>query len=266
MSRNWDLFKVGAGLRGHGQPLLLLLLVCGIAANAWGGGSLAVSGSRGRGGGWTTGSAWARSGFYGADGGLNRGALPPPSGWVRSSDPLQRPSLDPGAVRPPSVVADPGSRSGSGGDGPAAGQPSIGHPWAAQPAWVRPGWGQARPWVWGWYGQSATPTWAWWPAQSARWGAATLASAAAIDAAISGAIASQQPVIAVPGTQGQLQLVFASVQPLGPGLVSFLAAGAAGGFGLTADCSAGLLNGQRPANLAQAELVNAACLVAFGPA
>ncbi len=135
---------------------------------------------------------------------------------------------------------------------------------AVRPGWARPGWGVARPWNYGWYGGWATPSWGWWGARAAAWGVGTLATAAIINSAVDAAVASSQTVIVVPNTE--YQLLFGTVQPTGTSTVAFEVSADGSVFQLSADCQQGLLNGQEPASAQEAELLNAACQVAFGTA
>jgi hypothetical protein len=128
--------------------------------------------------------------------------------------------------------------------------------------WARPGWGVARPWNYGWYGGWSTPAWGWWGARAATWGIATLATASIINSAVDAAISSNQTYILVP--QSNYQLIFASVVPTSSSVVSFAVNADGGTYQLTADCNAGLLDGRQPQSAAEAELLNAACQVAFG--
>lgn len=133
------------------------------------------------------------------------------------------------------------------------------------PGWARPGWGYARPWGAGWYGGWATPGWGWWGANAALWGISTLASAAVINAAVDAAVSSNTTYIVVPQTT--YQLLFGTVQPVGSQGVSFLVQADDGStYNLTADCNAGTIDGVAPNSAAQAELLNAACQVAYGSA
>jgi hypothetical protein len=133
-----------------------------------------------------------------------------------------------------------------------------------RPGWARPGWGVARPWGYGWYGGWATPTWGWWGARAAAWGVATLTTAAIINSAVDAAVASNQTIIVVPNTG--YQLLYGTVQPSGASTVSFAVTADGSTYQLSADCQSGLLNGQEPGNAQEAELLNAACQVAFGTA
>ncbi|MEB3184233.1 MAG: hypothetical protein VKN15_07570, partial [Cyanobacteriota bacterium] len=131
------------------------------------------------------------------------------------------------------------------------------------PGWARPGWNLARPWNWGWYGAWSTPPWGWWGARSVAWGLTSLATAAAINSAVNDAIAASQTVIVVP--QSTYQLYYNSVEPSGDQTISFVAVPGGGeAQTFSADCNNGSLNGDQPAGAAEAELLNAACQVAFG--
>jgi len=133
-----------------------------------------------------------------------------------------------------------------------------------RPGWARPGWGVARPWNHGWYGGWATPSWGWWGASAAAWGVGALATAAIINSAVDAAVASSQTVIVVPNTQ--YQLLFGTVQPTGTATVAFDVSANGSVYQLSADCQSGLLNSQPPGSAQEAELLNAACQVAFGTA
>ncbi|MCP9849605.1 hypothetical protein [Cyanobium sp. Morenito 9A2] len=133
-----------------------------------------------------------------------------------------------------------------------------------RPGWARAGWGVARPWNHGWYGGWNTPTWGWWGARAAAWGVGTLATAAIINSAVNDAISSNQTYIVVPNTN--YQLLFGSVQPSGTAGVTFAVTADGSTYELSADCNAGLINGQEPQNAQEAELLNSACQVAFGNA
>lgn len=136
------------------------------------------------------------------------------------------------------------------------------HPVNLHPGWARPGWGVARPWPYGWYGGWTTPAWSWWGGRAALWGITALATAAMINAAVDSAISSDATAIAVPDSG--FELLYGTVRPIGSGSISFdvMANGAV--YSLTADCNAGTLNGQQPDTAAEAQLLNAACQVAFG--
>ena len=130
------------------------------------------------------------------------------------------------------------------------------------PGWVRPGWNAARPWNWGWYGGWSTPPWGWWGVRSAAWGLRTLATAAVINNAVNDAIAASQTTIVVPDTT--YQLYFNSVQTSGDQVVYFVVTDGVESRQISADCSSGTLAGQEPSDASEAQLLNAACQVAFG--
>ena len=140
--------------------------------------------------------------------------------------------------------------------------PTVNRTWNANPGWARPGWGMARPWATGWYGGWASPSWGWWGARAAVWGVATLTTAAVINSAVNSAIDDHVEVIVVPNTN--YQLLYGTVQPSGSSSVSFVVQADGNSYQLTADCNQGLLNGQQPQSVQEAELLNAACQVAYG--
>jgi hypothetical protein len=131
------------------------------------------------------------------------------------------------------------------------------------PGWARPGWSVARPWNWGWYGGWASPPWGWWAARSVAWGVTSLATAAVINNAVNDAIAANQTLIVVP--QSSYELYYNSIAPSGDQQITFVAVPNGGEAQTwTADCRSGSLNGYQPAGSAEAQLLNAACQVAFG--
>ncbi|MFM7361851.1 MAG: hypothetical protein ACKO25_08520 [Cyanobium sp.] len=132
------------------------------------------------------------------------------------------------------------------------------------PGWARPGWGVARPWNWGWYGGWSNPPWGWWGARAATWGIGTLATAAIINDAVNDAVNASQTYIVVPNTG--YQLLYGTVQPSGNDAVTFVVSADGNNYQLSADCQRGLINGRDPSSAAEAELLNAACQVAFGTA
>ena len=133
-----------------------------------------------------------------------------------------------------------------------------------QPGWARPGWGVARPWNWGWYGGWSNPPWGWWGARAAAWGVGTLATAAIINASVNDAVSNDVTYIVVPNSGYELQ--FGTVQPVGTASVSFVVTANGSSYQLTGDCQAGTLNGREPNSSQEAELLNAACQVAYGQA
>jgi len=130
------------------------------------------------------------------------------------------------------------------------------------PGWARPGWGYARPWSYGWYGGWAAPRWGWWGASAAVWGVTSLASAVIINAAVDAAVSNNTTYIVVPETT--YQLLYGTVQPSGSQGVTFLVQIDGSTYNLSADCNAGTIDGTPPKDAAQAELLNAACQVAYG--
>lgn len=130
------------------------------------------------------------------------------------------------------------------------------------PGWVRPGWQLARPWRYGWYGNWNRPPWGWWSARSVAWGVGSLATAAVITDAVNQAIAASQPTIVV--QDAGYTLYYNSVEPTGDQSIRFTAATGDTPFEATGDCQSGELNGREPTIAAQAQLLNAACQVAFG--
>jgi hypothetical protein len=133
-----------------------------------------------------------------------------------------------------------------------------------RPGWARAGWGVARPWNHGWYGGWSTPSWGWWGARAAAWGIGTLATASIINNAVDRAVQSNTQYIVVPNTS--YQLLYGSVQPTGSSSVSFAVTADDSTYQLTADCTNGLIDGRAPDSAEEAELLNAACQVAFGSA
>jgi hypothetical protein len=139
---------------------------------------------------------------------------------------------------------------------------SFDNRWDNYPGWARPGWGYARPWNYGWYGGWATPAWGWWGARAAAWGVGALATAAIINDAVDDAVSDHVSYIAVPNSN--YGLLYGTVAPSGSDGVTFevIADGAA--ITMSADCRRGTLNGRDPNTVAEAELLNAACQVAYG--
>lgn len=239
-----------------------------------------------RGGGAARGGGRASTGLSAAGSGLNRGTSRPSGGWS-SRVPSDR--VQPSLSREGSRL---GHRNGASFDGNGLNRNvnrdvnrninrninrdvnrNISGHWGRNvnlnrvnlyPGWARPGWAVARPWNYGWYGGWSTPAWGWWGARAAAWGITTLATAAVINAAVNSAVQNQVSYIVVPDTN--LQLLYGTVQPSGSNGVSFLVTDNGNSYQLTADCQSGSLNGNVPASAAEAELVNAACQVAYGSA
>ena len=267
-----DLLARGGGGRGGG--------------GGGGGGRIGGGGHRAGGGG-----NRPQTGFQGAGGGLNRGSSRPSGGWSNKlgSD-NARPSLD----RP--VAQRDGNRNlnrdgdrnlNLNRDGNRDLNRNlnrdlnrdvnrnisrdINRDWNRRvnindvnlyPGWARPGWGLARPWNYGWYGGWSTPSWGWWGARAAAWGIGSLATAAIINDAVNDAIDDHVSYIVVPNSD--YQLLYGTVAPVGGSSVSFDVTSNGSTYQLTADCNAGTLNGRDPGSPAEAELLNAACQVAYG--
>ncbi|MCX5937685.1 MAG: hypothetical protein NTW02_05655 [Cyanobium sp. LacPavin_0920_WC12_MAG_62_9] len=216
----------------------------------------------------------ANNGFGNAGAGLNRGSTRPSGGWSNQVKPgaSTGPSLDranrPNRDRPNRDAIGSGSFDRNRD---LNGNRDINRNWNRQvninnvvvrPGWARPGWGVARPWNYGWYGVSTTPAWGWWGARAALWGVGTLATAAIINNAVDDAISDNYTTIVVPNSD--YSLYYGSVQPSGQSAVSFVVQADGNDYQLSADCNAGTINGEEPKTAAQAELLNAACQVAFG--
>ncbi|WP_398327493.1 hypothetical protein [Vulcanococcus sp.] len=130
-----------------------------------------------------------------------------------------------------------------------------------RPNWVNRNWDVNRPWRYGWYGGSYWNNWGWWPGRAAAWGLGTLATFAVIDSLVDSAVNSQTSYIVVPDSD--YSLYYSSVQASGD-LVSFQADDGSNTNTFRADCRSGTLNGYPPQNADEAQLLNAACQVAFG--
>ena len=257
-----------------------------------GGGRIGGGGGGGgghRGGGGAGGGHRPQTGFQSAGGGLNSGSSRPSGGWSNKlgSD-KARPSLDrPAAQRDGNRNLNRDgnrdiNRSGNrdlnrelnrnvNRDINRTVNRDISRDWNRRvnindvnlyPGWARPGWGLARPWNAGWYGGWSSPSWGWWGARAATWGIASLATAAIINDAVDNAIDDHVSYIVVPNSD--YQLLYGTVSPAGGSSVSFDVTANGSTYRLTADCNAGTLNGRDPGSPAEAELLNAACQVAYG--
>ncbi|MEB3307379.1 MAG: hypothetical protein VKK98_04410 [Cyanobacteriota bacterium] len=129
--------------------------------------------------------------------------------------------------------------------------------------WANGGYWGSRPWGYGWYSWNPG-SWGWWGSASPGWGLAALAGADVITSLVDDAASQQQTVIEVPGSDYQLN--YATVDSVGSSGAdfSYAVAGSPPVKG-AANCQAGLLDGQVPSTAAQAQLLNAACQVAYGP-
>ena len=140
--------------------------------------------------------------------------------------------------------------------------------WNSQ--WTNGGYWGNRPWGFGWYNWSPD-SWGWWGGNSSGWGLAGLAAGAVITDLVDQAANQQSPVIDVPDSNYQLN--YGSVDSVGSSGANFSYAVApppGSPIGMApikgaANCQEGLLDGQIPSTAAQAQLLNAACQVAYGP-
>ena len=252
-----------------------VLLSRGGGGGARGGGGAGGGRMGGGGGGFSSGGgARPSTGFAAAGSGFNRGTSRPTGGWSsRVPSDRAQPSLSPEGSRIGDRNAAAFHGNGVNRNGNRDVNRNISRNWGRNvnlnsvnlyPGWARPGWAAARPWSYGWYGGWATPAWGWWGARAATWGIMTLATASVINAAVNAAVQNQVSSIVVPETN--LQLLYGTVQPSGSDGVTFVVTDNGNSYQLTADCRSGTLNNAVPSSAAEAELVNAACQVAYGPA
>jgi hypothetical protein len=134
--------------------------------------------------------------------------------------------------------------------------------WNSQ--WDNGGYWGNRPWGYGWYNWSPD-SWGWWGGDSVGWDLAALATGAVITDLVDQASNQQSPYIDVPGSNYQLN--YGSVDGVGTSGANFSYAVANTTTPIKgeANCQEGLLDGQIPSTAAQAQLLNAACQVAYGP-
>ena len=269
-----------------------------LVARGGGGGRL------GGGGGGGGRKAGGHSGFSNSGPGLNRGSSKPAGGWSKKAQmgggggpSLNRPAAAtrPAASTRQAAGSRPGGSIGSGDRMATRDKPAtrdlnrdvnrnvnrdvnrnvnrdINRNWSRNvnrvntyPGWARPGWGVARPWNHGWYGGWSTPpSWGWWGARAATWGIASLTTAAIINDAVSNAIDDHNDYIVVANTN--YELLYGTVQPTSSDSVSFVIKVDGSEYQLNANCNRGTINGQDPSSAAEAELLNAACQVAYGSA
>ena len=138
------------------------------------------------------------------------------------------------------------------------------------PQWNNGGYWGNRPWGYGWYNWSPN-SWSWWGGNSLGWGLAGLATGAVITDLVDQAANQQSSVIEVPDSNYELN--YGSVDSVGSSGANFsyAVAGPSGAGSSSApikgaaNCQEGLLDGQIPSTAAQAQLLNAACQVAYGP-
>lgn len=129
--------------------------------------------------------------------------------------------------------------------------------------WSSGGYWSSRPWAYGWYSWSPN-SWGWWSGASVGWGLAALATGAVISDLVNQAAQQQSAVIEVPDSDYQLN--YGTVDSVGSSGAdfSYSVANSPPVKG-AANCSQGLIDGQVPSTAAQAQLLNAACQVAYGP-
>ena len=133
--------------------------------------------------------------------------------------------------------------------------------WNTRPAYWGSNWAVSRPWGYGWYGSTAYNGWGWYAGRAAAWGLASLATYGVINNAVNSAINTQSSYINVPDSS--YQLYYTTVQGSGD-YVTFQAYDGGATVSYSADCRNGTLNGRYPNSGAEAQLLNAACQVAFG--
>ena len=211
-----------------------LFLLLPWAAEARPGGAGGFGGARGVGGAGSGAGARPGTGFGAAGAGVT------PRAGVGAGG-IGTPASGAGAL--------PGAGWGAAGAGvrPAAGAYGAGV-WHG--GWATGGYWATRPWPYGWYGTAPL-----------AWGVAGMASAAAITNSVNAAAAQQSTVIVVPQTGFQLN--YASVKAIEPDSVSFTWTNGALSQAASGNCRQGSLNGA-PATAANANLLNAACVVAYG--
>ncbi|WP_413429110.1 hypothetical protein [Synechococcus sp. Cu2B8-bc1011] len=122
-------------------------------------------------------------------------------------------------------------------------------------------WSNNRPWNNGWYGGSYYNNWRWYPGQAAAWGLAGMATFGTINSLVNSAQSNQVSYIEVPNSD--YSLYYPSVTATGD-VVSFEADNGYDTVRFNANCRNGTLNGGAPLNANEAQLLNAACQVAFG--
>ncbi|MFM7087368.1 MAG: hypothetical protein ACKOXO_10325 [Cyanobium sp.] len=134
-------------------------------------------------------------------------------------------------------------------------------------AWAyRPGWAPARPWGWGWYaGWSPAvvvfPGWSWWVDVAPSWNVVTLTAPEVIERSVDTAVERGSDAIDVANSDFRVQ--HGSIRPLDNDVIEFAFEFEAETYLAKADCKQGLLNDERPSALEEAELMHAACSIAF---
>ena len=122
-------------------------------------------------------------------------------------------------------------------------------------------WTNNRPWTYGWYGSSYYNNWGWYPGQAAAWGLAGLATFGVINSLVTSAQSNEVSYIEVPDSD--YYLYYPSVTATGD-VVTFEVNDGRSTVRFSADCRQGTLNGASPRDADEAQLLNAACQVAFG--
>jgi len=122
-------------------------------------------------------------------------------------------------------------------------------------------WYNNRPWNYGWYGGSYWNNWGWYPGQAAAWGLASMATFGVINSLVNSAQSNEVSYIVVPDSE--YSLYYPSVTATGD-TVTFDADNGSSTARYYADCREGTLNGRTPRYANEAQLLNAACQVAFG--
>jgi hypothetical protein len=135
--------------------------------------------------------------------------------------------------------------------------------WSKQGAWAA-----SRPWKRGWYAASAAqmaayPGWQWWNTASQNWGTASLPPAAEIYSSVDTAVNSNEESILVQNTD--FKIFHDSVKPLSDNEIEFYFQHEDSVYLAKADCEQGLLNEEQPSAIDEAELMHAACTIAFSP-
>ena len=240
---------------GFASALVLALLVPAAGVARDGGG--------GHGGGHGGGGYRAAGGYHHAYGG---GARTPALNHNISRDDYNR-ATNGGRDRFDANRLGWGNRNWNDGDwrGDRWGYNNWGNRWNGgwNNQWNNGGYWGDRPWSYGWYNWSPN-TWGWWGGNAEAWGLAGLATGAVITDLVNNASDQQSPVIEVPDSNYQLN--YGTVDAVGNSGANFSYSVASsppvqGG----ANCQEGLLDGQVPSSAAQAQLLNAACQVAYGP-
>ncbi|WP_413743592.1 hypothetical protein [Synechococcus sp. MIT S9451] len=123
------------------------------------------------------------------------------------------------------------------------------------------GWSNNRPWNHGWYGGSTWNNWGWYPGRAAAWGLASMATFGVINNLVNSAQSNEVSYIVVPDSD--YSLYYPSVTASGD-VITFEADNGYDTVRYSANCQQGSLNGGSPQDANEAQLLNAACQVAFG--